>query len=84
MSETVAEWKSRKRAQVERFKSKHANLTSDPGFDNNTKFVLVAKSGGSRLVIGQLERNEIGQGRIDLTDTEIEEWVSSLDAEKKL
>lgn len=78
MSETVAEWKSRKRAQEKRFLDRYPFLRNDPGFDYGTKFSLVSERPAAYLVIGQVERHEIGQKRIDLTDAEIEEWVSRL------
>lgn len=80
-AETIAEWKSRKRAQVQRAKAVRADIGDDPGFENGTKFILVWRRGdrvAETLVIGQLQRDAVGQQEIDLSDAQIDEWIAKL------
>lgn len=76
MSETVAEWKKRKREQARRIQAQVPDITIEHWQDYNTRVVLVKHWGTDRpdavaVTIGQLPRDAIGQPAIDLTDAEI-------------
>lgn len=78
MTETLGEWRARKKAQAARFTKLDPKLQLDESMDMGTGFSLWCANPLTALVIGRRAHDAVPA--IDLTDEQIERWAAQVRA----